>query len=75
MQDPPDAVWVRMDERIYFIYTKIDMLCEEEADHENRIDSLERTRDRQTGICAAAGGFAAVIVAVVAWLTNLLKMG
>ena len=75
--DPPEAIIVRvdksiavMDERILFIYNKMDSHCDKLSGHDERIDSLEETRDKQFGACAAVGFLAAWILAVMAWMVE-----
>ena len=73
--DPPEAIIARMDksiavmdQRILYIYNKMDSYCKELAEQNRRINSLEETRDKQLGACAAIGFLSAGVLAVVAWI-------
>ena len=73
--DPLEAIIARMDksiavmdQRILFIYNKMDAYGEEISKYNQRIDSLEGTRDKQCGACAVIGFFSAGIFAIIVWL-------
>jgi hypothetical protein len=77
--DSPEAIINRMDksiavmdERILYIYQTMEVYCKELADHEERIDCLECTRDKQSGAYTMVGFLSAGLLAIIAYILGIL---
>ncbi len=63
----------KLDDRHERVEKLLESIIEGLAPVEKRLDELEQTKSKMSGILAAAGGGTVALSGVVAWLTDLLK--